>query len=42
MDKKEAIPQVIQLVILAVLLYLALKGHLTWDEIEQAKDYISK
>jgi len=40
-DTKEAIPQVIQLVILAVLLYLAMKGHLTWDEIERAKDFIS-
>ena len=32
---------IIRGVIVAVLLYLALKGHISWDEADQAKEFIT-
>jgi len=40
MDKKELWPQLVQLAILAVLVYLVMSGKISWDDAEMAKDFI--
>jgi len=40
MDKKELWPQLAQLAILAVLVYLVMSGKISWDDAEQAKDFL--
>jgi len=40
MDKKELWPQLVQLGILAVLVYLWLSGKITQDQAESAKDFL--
>ncbi len=39
-SKEEMLPKIIKMAIYAVLVYLALKGTLTWDDAEQAKSFI--
>jgi len=40
MDKRELWPQLAQLAILAVLVYLVISGKISWDDAEMAKDFI--
>ncbi len=39
-NKEDAIPQIVKLAIYGILIYMAIKGGISWEDAEQAKNLI--